>query len=110
MCHDLFVYACKAPIFRAPLDRPKSSQFYQFTTKTMPITPPNRKTVRREFSTYTYTRFYTAYNLRNLEEGIKDIIRTINFRGYYNTYKNILRLYRIKGKEANYRPSKHYNS
>ncbi|XTI90796.1 hypothetical protein V2W45_1245574, partial [Cenococcum geophilum] len=81
-----------------------------FTTKIMPTTPPNRKTDRREFSTYTYTCFYTVYNLKNLEEGIKDIIRTINFRGYYNTYKNMLWLCRIEGKEANYRPSKHYNS
>ena len=56
----------------------------------MPITPPNYKIDRREFSTYTYTRFYTIYNLRNLGEGIKDIIRIIDFRGHYNTYKNIL--------------------
>ena len=76
----------------------------------MPTTPPNCKTDRREFSTHTRTRFYTIYNLRNLREGIKDIIRTIEFKGYYNTYKNILRLYRIKGKEADYRPSKYYNS
>ena len=75
----------------------------------MPTTPPNCKADRREFSTYTRTRFYTAYNLRNLGEGIKDIIRTIDFRGHYNTYKNMLRLRRIKGKEANYRPSKHHN-
>jgi len=56
----------------------------------MPITPPNRKTDRKEFSTYTYTRFYTIYNLKNLGKGIRDIIRTINFRGHYNIYKNIL--------------------
>jgi hypothetical protein len=56
----------------------------------MPITPPNRKTDRREFSTYTRTRFYTVYDLGALGEGIKDIIKTINFRGHYNICKNIL--------------------
>jgi len=75
----------------------------------MPTTPPNRKTDRREFSTYTRTRFYTAYNLKNPGEGIKDVIRTIDFRGYYNIYKNMLWLRRIKGKEADYRLGKHYN-
>ena len=76
----------------------------------MPITPPNRKTDHREFSTHTYTRFYTVYDLRALGEGIKDVIKTINFRGHYNTYKNMLWLRSIKGKEADYRPSKHRSS
>jgi hypothetical protein len=40
----------------------------------MPTTPPNRKTDRREFSTHTRTRFYTAYDLRAPGEGIKDVI------------------------------------
>jgi hypothetical protein len=53
--------------------------------------------------------FYTVYNLRNLREGIKDIMRTIDLRDHYNIYKNMLRLYRIEGKEADYRPSKHHN-
>jgi hypothetical protein len=75
----------------------------------MPTTPPNRKTDRREFSTHTRTRFYTVYNLRNPGEGIKDVIKTINFRGHYNTCKNMLRLRRMKGKEADYRLGKHYN-
>ena len=56
----------------------------------MPITPLNYKTDYKKFSTYPYIYFYTVYNLRALGEGIKDIIKIIDFRGHYNIYKNML--------------------
>ncbi|KAF2815276.1 uncharacterized protein BDZ99DRAFT_549889 [Mytilinidion resinicola] len=92
-----------------PVNMPKSSQYYQITIKPMAPSTPDRKPSRHEFSTHTRTKFYNAYDLRNPGEGIKDVIKRINFTGHYTTCKNMLRLRREKGKDADYRPGKHRN-